>query len=325
MIALKNILVATDFSATAEMALTYGRALARACGATLHVLHVVDNVFAGPFVADPGAAEELALTRLNSRLTHDDRAKSQARAVVELSHHPAKAIVAYALAAEIDLIVAGTHGRSRAARVLLGSVAEQIVQAAPCPVLTIRRPLQQFGTQVEVLTFKNILVPTDFGEAAGAALTYGRALAGHFDATLHVLHVVDNTALKLFGAETYANIAPGLLHDVEEAARKQLDNLLIDGDVNSPTVKRGVLTSSSPASAIVDYAEDKEIDLIVMGTHGRGAVAHLIMGSVAERVARVAPCPVLTVRHSEVVRPDTGGSSNSDRERPPRLQGVRTS
>ena len=132
MIALKNILVATDFSATAEMALTYGRVLARAYGATLHVFHVVDNVFAGPFVADASAAEKTALMHLNSRLTNDDRTISRARAVVELSHHPAKAIVAYALASEIDLIVAGTHGRSGAARVLLGSVAEQIVQAAPC-------------------------------------------------------------------------------------------------------------------------------------------------------------------------------------------------
>jgi nucleotide-binding universal stress UspA family protein len=137
-IALKNILVATDFSATAETALTYGRALARAYGATLHVLHVVDNVFAGPFVADPGAAERVALTHLNGRLTDDDRTISQARAVVELSHRPAKAIVAYARAAEIDLIVTGTHGRRGAARVLLGSVAEQVVQAAPCPVLTVR-------------------------------------------------------------------------------------------------------------------------------------------------------------------------------------------
>lgn len=306
MLALKNILVATDFSATTETALIYGRALARACGATLHVLHVVDSVFVGPFVADPGGAEEAALTHLSSRLTDDDRTISHARAVVELSHSPAKAIVAYAHALDIDLIVTGTHGRRGAARVLLGSVAEQVVQAAPCPVLTVRRAQQQFVTEITMITLKNILVATDFGEAADVALTYGRALAGRFDATLHVLHVADNIYLKAFGAETYAVIAPKLQQDLEEAARKQLDELLIDSDGSGPTTKRAILTSSSPALAIVDYAEEKDIDLIVMGAHGRGPIAHLIMGSVAERVVRLAPCPVLTVRHPEheFVSPD---------------------
>jgi nucleotide-binding universal stress UspA family protein len=67
------------------------------------------------------------------------------------------------------------------------------------------------------------------------------------------------------------------------------------------------MTSGSPAYAIVDYAREYDIDLIVMGTHGRGALAQLMMGSVAERVVRIAPCPVLTVRHPEheFVQPDT--------------------
>jgi nucleotide-binding universal stress UspA family protein len=157
-----------------------------------------------------------------------------------------------------------------------------------------------------MLTIKQILVPTDFGEPADAALTYGRELAGRFGATLHVLHVAENIYVTTFGAETYAAVAPDLQHELESAARLRLDELVIDSDGSGPRTKAVVMTSASPAFAIIDYAKENGIDLIVMGTHGRGALAHLLMGSVAERVVRLASCPVLTVRHPEheFVTPD---------------------
>jgi nucleotide-binding universal stress UspA family protein len=98
-----------------------------------------------------------------------------------------------------------------------------------------------------------------------------------------------------------------LQKELEESASVRLDELLVDSDHSGPVTKPIVVTSSSPAFAIVDYAGEHGIDLIVMGTHGRGALAHLLMGSVAEKVVRLAPCPVLTVRHPEheFVRPDT--------------------
>ena len=84
-----------------------------------------------------------------------------------------------------------------------------------------------------------------------------------------------------------------------QSARKQLDGLLVDNDEPPLPTRRVLITSNTPAFAIVEYAGREQIDLIVTGTHGRGAVAHLLMGSVAERVVRTAPCPVLTVRHPE--------------------------
>ena len=158
-----------------------------------------------------------------------------------------------------------------------------------------------------MITLKNILVATDFSEPSEAALTYGRALALNFHAALHLLHVVGDVSNTVYGAEAYIGSAPALQRETEVAARKQLDNLLIDND-ERPLPTRGVLiTSNAPAAAIVEYAKREQIDLIVTGTHGRGAVAHLLMGSVAERVVRTAPCPVLTVRHPEreFVIPDT--------------------
>jgi len=158
-----------------------------------------------------------------------------------------------------------------------------------------------------MITLKKILVATDFSEPSTAALTYGQALARNFQATLHVLHVVDNVPAMVYGAEAYTVSMPELQREIEDNARKQLDDLLVDNDPHPLPTRRVLISSTAPASAIVDYAGREHIDLIVTGTHGRGAVAHLLMGSVAERVVRTAPCPVLTVRHPEheFVIPDT--------------------
>jgi nucleotide-binding universal stress UspA family protein len=156
-----------------------------------------------------------------------------------------------------------------------------------------------------MVLLKNILVATDFGDASGAALAYGRELSCRFGATLHLLHVAENIFVTTFGAETYAAMAPALQRELEDTARARLHELVMDSDRGGPPTKPIILTSSSPASAIIDYAWESGADLIVMGTHGRGAFAQLLMGSVAEKVVRLARCPVLTVRHQEreFVRP----------------------
>ena len=150
-----------------------------------------------------------------------------------------------------------------------------------------------------MIALKNVLVATDFGEASEAALAYGRALAGAFGATLHVLHVVRDVYLSSYGSEFYIPDNPNVQHEVNEAARKQLDSLVLDSDGSEPPTTAVLRMANSPARTIVEYAREADIDLIVMGTHGRNAVAHLVMGSVAERVVRTASCPVLTVHHPE--------------------------
>ena len=156
-----------------------------------------------------------------------------------------------------------------------------------------------------MIALKNVLVATDFGEAAAAALAYGRELARTFNATLHVLTVADDVYVRL-GGDAYVAVLPDLQKDVEDSARRQLDALVPD-DAQTVVVKRAVITSSATAASVVQYARDLGIDLIIVGTHGRGTMAHLLMGSVAERIVRTAPCPVLTVRHPEheFVMPDT--------------------
>jgi len=156
-----------------------------------------------------------------------------------------------------------------------------------------------------MILLKNILVATDFGEPAATALDYGRDLARTFGATLHVLHLVENVVSRYATEFAFVDF-PEVQMQVEEAARTQLNALLDDEDRTMLRAKPVLRTSMAPAAAIVEYAKTERIDLIVMGTHGRGAVAHFLVGSVAERVVRSAPCPVLTVRspEREFVGPD---------------------
>jgi nucleotide-binding universal stress UspA family protein len=245
MIALTHVLVATDFGEAADTAMLYGRALATAFGASLEVLHVVDNPFLQATVADPQAIASTALQQLNRRLTHEDHRTLHVRALIETSDAPADIIVEHARTAGIDLIVTGTHGRRGVPWLLMGSVAERVVRTAPCPVLSVRHPEREFAQsrvpmEAAMISLKNILVATDFSEAADAALTYGRSLAGAFGATLHVLHVVDPSYLPIPGVEAYAGITPDLQAQAEEAERTQLDERVLDNDGSGPPTKKAL-------------------------------------------------------------------------------------
>ncbi|HET6956617.1 MAG TPA: universal stress protein [Vicinamibacterales bacterium] len=144
MIVLKNILVATDFGPASDAALTYGRALAKAFGARLHLLHVAENNFLRPTIADPHALNEAVHRRLDNCLVPEDRSELRARAVLKVSDNPAEDISDYARDASIELIVVGTHGRTGVSHLLVGSVAERVVRTAPCPVLTVRHHEHEF-------------------------------------------------------------------------------------------------------------------------------------------------------------------------------------
>jgi len=149
-----------------------------------------------------------------------------------------------------------------------------------------------------MILLKKILVATDFGEASDSALNYGRDLARTYGAKLHVLHVAENLFAR-YRDDGSMVVLPQMQTDVENAARKRLEGLVTDEDRTMLQASPVVITALRTAEAIVEYAKAHTVDIIVMGTHGRRALSHLLMGSVAERVVRMAPCPVLTVRHPE--------------------------
>jgi nucleotide-binding universal stress UspA family protein len=153
-----------------------------------------------------------------------------------------------------------------------------------------------------MIAIKNVLVATDFGTASETALVYARALAQTFGATLHAIHVVEDIYAYMIGGEGTAmtGIMPRpLKEDLERKAAADLDRFLSDSDRQDLHARTIVNTSSSAALEIVTYAKQANIDIIVIGTHGRGAFSRMLMGSVAEKVVRTAPCPVLTVKHPE--------------------------
>lgn len=148
-----------------------------------------------------------------------------------------------------------------------------------------------------MVVLKNILVATDFGEPSAVALAYGRDFARSYGATLHVLHVVEDVMMRYSPEVGFA--IPDLQRDLEKAAQRDLEATITDDDRKTLKVVPVVQTSFNVPGGIIDYAKRHPIDLIVVGTHGRGAVKQLLLGSAAERVVRGAPCPVLAVRAHE--------------------------
>jgi nucleotide-binding universal stress UspA family protein len=150
-------------------------------------------------------------------------------------------------------------------------------------------------------TVARILVPVDFSPTSDSAIEYAQALAARFEATIELLHVIEDPVTS--GAwepdASYLTI-PELIESLVDAAGRRLGEIKARLAADDLAVETRVLTGV-PARGIVATAQSEGCDLIVMGTHGRTGLSHMLMGSVAERVIRTASCPVLTVRYRPAV------------------------
>lgn len=157
-------------------------------------------------------------------------------------------------------------------------------------------------------SWSRILVPTDFSESSAEAVRCGVELARERGAALILLHVGEAAA------QVATEFPLGLEASLQDAERERLLRILAPAD-QIAVRPEFVMCSGAPAEEIVRCASEREVDLIVMGTHGRGGVSHLLLGSVAEKVIRTAPCPVLVIRQAaaaastEVVEPSTMGAA----------------
>ena len=145
-----------------------------------------------------------------------------------------------------------------------------------------------------MIRLKRILFPTDFSECSKRAQEYACALADQFQAELHVLHVLQDVGLMLPDPAAGLSLPPNYLIEQKQMAERALDGLLSGEWTRGNRLFRAT-RMGSPFVEIASYAKEKEIDLIVIGTHGRSAIMHVLLGSVAEKVVRKGPCPVLTV------------------------------
>ena len=193
-----------------------------------------------------------------------------------------------------DLIVIATHGYIGYKRAFLGSTAERVVQHSPCPVLVVRQHLNHGNGSIDPRTrtgfrLKKILLPTDFSECSRAGFDHGLRLARDFKAQLRLVHVI-NLHAYLFGDQHAALDTASLMHEASRAAQKRMRFMAATSNVQySVRVIYG-----SPAVEICNAANE-EADLIVISTHGRTGLGHILIGSVAEHVVRYARCPVLVI------------------------------
>jgi nucleotide-binding universal stress UspA family protein len=149
-----------------------------------------------------------------------------------------------------------------------------------------------------MIMLKKVLFATDFSDCAKAAQEYAEAFADQFHADLHVIHVLPDVALMMPDPGTSLTLPANYLLDLKNEAQRTLEKHFPDAAKPGRVLVRHVCVGN-PFVEIVNYADENAIDLIVLGTHGRGALMHLLMGSVAEKVVRKAKCPVLSVRPHE--------------------------
>jgi nucleotide-binding universal stress UspA family protein len=294
----KNILFPTDFSDCARHAEAYAVAFAACAKGTLHVCHAIDTAYLAYFamygqtvVVDPKLDEIQAQAKADLAAVAD-RAKergAQAKTYL-LSGSPISQTLDLARQIDADLIVVGTHGRTGFEKVLLGSTCEAVIRRSPAPVLAVKEREHEFVKNGGLIELNRILVPCDFSGPSKEAVPIAAALAREFKAKAALIHVIDVRA-------QYPQFLPGMGLPNTEPLHSSAAAMLKDvaaqfGGVEVETrVADGI-----PHREIVTSVDAQNIDLVVMGTHGRTGLGHALLGSTAEKVVRVARCPVLTVR-----------------------------
>lgn len=288
-----RILVPTDFSLSANRVLPLAKKIAERFDAEIHLLHVrvllddpyvdsetLDEVERVLAVSEPPTRQALEEAGNNGRTpirAHMKRGIVAAQIILD-------AITEY----DCDLVIMGTHGRRGLKRLLTGSVAQEVVHHSPVPVLTIRADADDPRLP------KKILVAVDFSERSLSAVGWAAAVAPALDAEITLLHVVEPP------------IYPGFysLNLLPEKDREQIVNDCHNTLFNIASENLGDVPFATAviydhvAQGICSFAEKKNHDLVVLATKGLSGLAHIALGSVAERVVRLASTPVLTVRGS---------------------------
>lgn len=301
---IERILMPTDFSGCAQAAFDHALVLARQYDAELHVLNVVELHAAEPIGLGPAFPD---LEEIHERLDgiasgemgkllarHADRTL-MIQDAVRRGIAAAPSIVEYAEEQGVDLIVLGTHGRRGLRRLLLGSVAEEVVRTARCPVLTIRGDHRaQTEGESAPKPFDHIVVPYDFSADSDHALTVARQIAPT-GGRIEVVHVI----APPMDPEMFAPMHdPGRSFSFVEL-RAEVERRLVDrvAGHTGPEVPIEVhVLDGHAASVLADYADSSQADLIVIASHGLSGLRRFLLGSVTSGVVRAAMCPVLTVR-----------------------------
>lgn len=289
-ISLKNILYLTDFSEPSEAALPFAVSIAREYGAKVHAFHVlipVGYTYMTPELTAAALEAEEEVARDNMRRVESHLVGLPHESVIERGVGIWPLLEEMIKEQAIDLIVLGTHGRTGAQKLLLGSVAEEVFRRSHVPVLTIG-PAEHGGAH-KAAKFRRVLFATDFGAESLAAAPYAFSMAQENNAELILLHVMRHPEIPLTEREAEAAKTNVLaqLHEIVPA----MAELWCRPEASVQT--------GDPAEQIVNVAKERHADLIVLGIRDKrgfmGAATHLGRAT-AHKVVAHATCPVLTVR-----------------------------
>ena len=282
------MLLATDFSPGAEMAMDYAAPLAKVYGGEVLLLHVSQpyptlsaDAEAETSLLEPVRQQVLAALEKVAAYYAESGIRALARQTVGIA---SEEIIRVAQEEAVDVIAMGTRGRTGLDDVLLGSTMERVVKGAPCPVITVPRGVNSAG--------QALLVPFDFFQASLDALETAVLLARDFHVPIILLHVLEWAWLRQQFSLTDLADDVHVRSDIEARLNRYADRIRAEGMEAEILVRGG----AGPVDHIVETAAERHAGLIVMGTHGRRGLQRALMGSVAEGVLRRTACPVLTVK-----------------------------
>jgi len=288
----KKILVPVDFSEFSDKAVEYALTLAEKFCADITLLHAI-VLFREDFDEEDQLQAYRTLVfkqekekskKLASRCQKIQKKGIKIHSAVQRGFSESETILDYIRDHRFDLMVMGTQGRTGWKKLLLGSVTETVVRKAEIPVLTVHKDSSPTD-------FRRILVPVDFTEHSPDTINLGKELARRFKSRLDFLHVVETRDHPEFYSISFQPILkanPGLKDHITKNL-KELSGTAAKNVTHS--VREGKVYKEINA-----YVEEKGIDLIVMGTNTVHELDEILMGSNSERVLRITPCPVITIK-----------------------------
>jgi len=288
---LKRIIVGHDLEVGGDVALRSAVVLAKRCGSALRLVHVVEPLHSYQRISHPLTSpytlEEISQktgVRLQALVANPELASLHVEYEVRRGKRFVELIIA-GKAWQADLIVVG--GSSQTEELSLGGTSERILRKALVPVMVTKKPLRAEA--------KIFLVPTDFSSCAREAAEEAIMLAECFGGRVVFLHVLDLYPSYTIAYAHELGISvptpPPSPEEIEPDWEVFLSGLRLEKVDWEKNTEEG-----QAASTIVYRAEHMQADMIVIGTHGRSGLPHMLLGSVAEKVVRMAPCPVLTIR-----------------------------
>jgi len=293
---MKRLLYPVDLSGNSSKMLPFVKTLASAFNSRIHVIHATLDIqeWEAKYyrVRSPEIFQQKLVKRAENMLAEFCR--------IHLPEHPdlyqkiaigdpVMEILKVVEDKKIDCVVMGTHGRKGLEHTLFGSVAGNIIKRSPAPVITIN-PARQFEKNgARLPEFRTVLFPLDFTDGTGPVLPYVKLFCQQFNCALYLLHVIDNV---FSWGQTYS-----LTWDPRQVYREIKRNMeqLTQEKLSGISRIQQQIVFGDPATEILNTIDAQQIDLVIMGTHGRKGLESTLFGSVAENIVKRSVAPVMTV------------------------------